>query len=151
MGWILSQLDISLSHILVDEAQDTSPLQWDILRMLSGDFFTDGNTENNTRSIFVVGDTKQSIYGFQGADPSAFATSRDTIAAHIQNNLRTIQEIPLAQSFRSTKAILGTVDKFFGNPNICTQTGFHNNPHKCFRTNADGLVEIHKLISKQDS
>lgn len=151
MGWILSQLDISLSHILVDEAQDTSPIQWDILRALAGDFFTDGDTAKSQHSLFVVGDTKQSIYGFQGADPSAFATSRDTIAAHIQNNLRTIQEIPLTQSFRSTKAILGTVDKFFGDPNICTQTGFHNNPHKCFRTNADGLVEIHKLISKQDS
>ncbi len=151
MGWILSQLDTSLSHILVDEAQDTSPIQWEILRMLAGDFFTDGDTTNTPHSIFVVGDTKQSIYGFQGADPSAFATSRETIAAHIQNNLRTIKEIPLNQSFRSTKAVLGTVDKFFDHPTIRTETGFQNNPHKCFRTNAQGIVEIHKLISKQES
>ena len=148
MGWILSQLDISLSHILVDEAQDTSPLQWDILRMLSGDFFTDGNTEKNTRSIFVVGDTKQSIYGFQGADPNAFATSRDEIGKQIEQNLRTIREIPLTQSFRSTAPILNTVDKFFNNPEVISISNFKNNPHKCFRKDAQGVVEIHKITSK---
>ena len=148
MGWILSQLDISLSHILVDEAQDTSPLQWDILRMLSGDFFTDGNTENNTRSIFVVGDTKQSIYGFQGADPQAFATSRDEIGKQIEQNLRTIREIPLTQSFRSTAPILNTVDKFFNAPEVISISNFNNNPHKCFRQDAQGIVEIHKITSK---
>ena len=151
MGWILSQLDTSLSHILVDEAQDTSPIQWDILRMLAGDFFTDGDTSDTPHSLFVVGDTKQSIYGFQGADPNAFASSRHDIAAHIQNNLRTIKEIPLTQSFRSTKAILGTVDKFFDDPTIKQETGFHNNTHKCFRTDAPGVVEIHKLISKPET
>ncbi len=149
MGWILSQLDISLSHILVDEAQDTSPLQWDILRMLSGDFFTDGNTDKNTRSIFVVGDTKQSIYGFQGADPQAFANSRDEIGKQIEQNMRTIHEIPLTQSFRSTAPILNTVDKFFDNPEVISISNFKNNSHKCFRTDAKGVVEIHKLISKQ--
>ena len=60
MGWVLSQLDVSLSHILVDEAQDTSPQQWNILRNLAGDFFANGDGVNN-RSLFVVGDTKQSI------------------------------------------------------------------------------------------
>ncbi|MCL2749309.1 MAG: UvrD-helicase domain-containing protein, partial [Alphaproteobacteria bacterium] len=88
MGWILSQLDLSLSHILVDEAQDTSPEQWEILKSLSSDFFTDGDREENPRSLFVVGDTKQSIYRFQGADPNAFATSRTAIADNIKNNLR---------------------------------------------------------------
>lgn len=149
MGWVLSQLDISLSHILVDEAQDTSPLQWDILKLLSGDFFTDGNTDKKTRSIFVVGDTKQSIYGFQGADPTSFATSRHEIAKQIENNLRTIQEIPLTQSFRSTAPILNTVDTFFNNPNIVSISKFKNNPHKCFRKHDKGVVEIHKITSKQ--
>lgn len=148
MGWVLSQLDISLSHILVDEAQDTSPLQWDILRMLSGDFFTDGSTTDKPRSIFVVGDTKQSIYGFQGADPDAFATSREAIASQIQNNLRTIQEIPLTQSFRSTAPILNTVDKLFDSPSVISISNFKNNPHKCFREDDVGTVEINKIASK---
>lgn len=149
MGWILSQLDLSLSHILVDEAQDTSPMQWDILRMLSGDFFSDGATVENPHSMFVVGDTKQSIYGFQGADPNAFAASRDDIAANIKNNLRTIREVPLTQSFRSLAAILNTVDEFFGNPSVAQLTGFSNNDHACFRRGT-GLVELHRLTSKQN-
>lgn len=151
MGWVLSQLNIRLSHILVDEAQDTSPHQWDILRMLSGDFFTDGDTASRQHSLFVVGDTKQSIYGFQGADPRAFAASRDEIAAHIIQNLRTIREVPLAQSFRSLPAILNTVDMFFDDATVVELTGFANNKHKCFRTDKNGLVEIHKLISKIDN
>lgn len=149
MGWVLSQLDVSISHILVDEAQDTSPQQWNILKMLTGDFFTDGDTKNN-RSIFVVGDTKQSIYGFQNADPNAFAASRTAISKQIKENYRAIQEIPLDQSFRSVEPILKTVDYFFNTPEIINSTGFHNNKHKCFRINEPGFVELHNL-SKFDA
>lgn len=149
MGWVLSQLDISLSHILLDEAQDTSPAQWDILCMLSGDFFTDGNRGNLPNSLFVVGDTKQSIYGFQGADPHAFATSRTAIATQIEQNMRSIREIPLEQSFRSTLPVLHSVDKFFSDPDVIATSNFSNNQHKCFRQDDAGAVEIHRLIAKQ--
>ena len=66
MGYILSNLDNSISHILIDEAQDTSPEQWEIIKLLSEDFLSPN------KSIFVVADTKQSIYGFQGSDPNKF-------------------------------------------------------------------------------
>lgn len=145
MGWVLSQMDVSLSHILVDEAQDTSPQQWNILRMLAGDFFTDGDTANN-RSLFVVGDTKQSIYGFQNADPRAFAESRTAIENQIKHNYRIIKEVALDQSFRSLKPILDTVDCFFNCPEIKEKTGFYNNRHKCFRQETNGLVEIHDVF-----
>ena len=148
MGWILSQMDISLNHILVDEAQDTSPQQWTILRLLAGDFFTDGDEKLN-RSLFVVGDTKQSIYGFQNADPVAFATSRQSIAEQIQENYRTIQEISLDQSFRSVAPVLNTVDYFFDNPQIIKNTVFHNNKHKCHRINDAGFVEIHNIFKPE--
>lgn len=144
MGWVLSQLDVSISHILVDEAQDTSPQQWNILRTLAGDFFTDGDIKNN-RSIFVVGDTKQSIYGFQNADPRAFVLSRDMITEQIKQNYRTIREVPLDQSFRSVEPILKTVDYFFDNPTIIQNTNFYNNKHKCIRIGEPGFVEIHNL------
>lgn len=147
MGWVLSQMDLSLSHILVDEAQDTGPLQWKLLQILAGDFFVAGDSSNLPRSLFVVGDTKQSIYGFQGADPNAFATSRDEIAAQIKNNARGIQEVPLTQSFRSVEPILKTVDMFFGDENVSRCTGFMNNPHKCFRIGQHGAVEIHGLCT----
>ena len=149
MGWVLSQLDLSLSHILVDEAQDTSPLQWDILRMLYGDFFVTGDTDKNQHSVFIVGDSKQAIYGFMGSDSRAFAASRDDIKRQIENNLRTINEIPLTQSFRSLSSILYAVDAFFGDTHVAEITGFHNNAHKCFRDDGDGLVEINGLISRR--
>ncbi len=151
MGWVLSQLDLSLSHILLDEAQDTSPMQWDIMRMLSGDFFTDGDTDALPHSLFVVGDTKQSIYGFQGADPNAFALSREAIGQTIQQNLRTLAEIPLAQSFRSTRPVLASVDKFFSDDEVISVSNFSNNAHKCFRKDEPGVVEIHKLCAKLES
>ena len=152
MGWVLSQLDLSLSHILVDEAQDTPPEQWDILQMLISDFFVGGDTGNLPNTLFVVGDTKQAIYGFQGADFQAFMTSHDDIIRQIKNNLRTISEIPLLQSFRSLSSILYVVDGFFGNEQVARETGFHNNSHKCFRTDdGQGLVEIHKLVAAQAS
>ena len=149
MGWVLSQLDVSLSHILVDEAQDTSPQQWNILRMLAGDFFTDGDDANN-RSIFVVGDTKQSIYGFQNADPRAFAESRAAIAEQIKHNFRTIQEVSLDQSFRSVEPILKTVDYFFDNPDIVNKTDFHNNKHACHRIGESGFVEMHDAFKCEE-
>ena len=149
MGWILSQLDLSLSHILVDEAQDTSPAQWDILRMLSGEFFVDGDTQNTQRSLFVVGDSKQSIYSFQGADPRAFALSHDKISQQIQQNMRKIQDIPLEKSFRSTSTILTAVDNFFDDEFISENTGFKNNKHRCFRVDAPGIFELYKIKSKR--
>ena len=145
MGWVLSQLDVALRHILVDEAQDTAPMQWDILKALGTDFWTDGDTPENQRSLFVVGDTKQSIYGFQGADPNAFATSRSEIDSQIKNNLRTIMEIPLAQSFRSSAPILNTVDYFFNHLD-----GFINNNHKVFRDKATGRVELYDLVKAEE-
>ena len=151
MGWVLSQMDVSLSHILVDEAQDTGPLQWEILQMLTGDFFTDGDKNDMPRSIFVVGDTKQSIYGFQGTDPNAFARSREEIAKNIQNNVRQIREVPLTQSFRSTEPILKTVDMFFDDSRVKSLTSFINNPHKCFRLDAPGNVEIYELTTPGDN
>lgn len=150
MGWVLSQLNIKLSHILVDEAQDTSPVQWDILRLLSGDFFTEGDTAEKQHSIFVVGDTKQSIYGFQGADPMAFDNSRTEISRQIQQSMRDIKEVPLVQSFRSMPQILYTVDTFFNNSTVKEQTGFINNTHKWVHSDNKAFVELHKLFDCQD-
>ena len=150
MGWVLSQLDVSLSHILVDEAQDTSPLHWDVLTMLLADFFVNGDTDNSQHSLFVVGDTKQSIFGFQGADSRAFAKSFEDISRQIQNNLRTIHEVPLTQSFRSLPSILYTVDEFFNDENVRQKTNFHNNSHACFRRDGTGVVEMHGLVSGRE-
>jgi len=152
MGWVLSQLDVSLSHILVDESQDTGVLQWDVINMLLDGFFTEGDKTQMPRSLFVVGDTKQSIYGFQGADPAAFVKSRGDIGCQIENNYRRICDVPLAENFRSLPSVLYAVDTFFADDIVCKTSGFVNQPHKCFRginEHKSGLVELHKLISKK--
>lgn len=146
MGWVLSQMDTTLSHILVDEAQDTSPQQWKILCALMQDLAMDDNN-----FIFVVGDTKQSIFGFQNADPVAFATSREAIAEHIKQNYREFQEVTLDQSFRSLKPILETVDYFFKDPFIAQSTDFHNNDHKVTREATNGLVEMHNIFETEST
>jgi ATP-dependent helicase/nuclease subunit A len=153
-GWVLSQLDVSLHHILVDEAQDTSPEQWEILNALTTDFMTDGDKGNNPHTFFVVGDTKQSIYSFQGADPAAFEKSKQAIADQIKNDARQIIDVPLEQSFRSTAPILSAVNHFFSDVSISNLANFINNSHKCFRLDDSGLVEIHpisKPAENQDS
>lgn len=154
MGWVLSQMDVSLSHILVDESQDTGTQQWDVINMLLDGFFTEGDKTKMPRSLFVVGDTKQSIYGFQGADPDAFVKSRAQIGCQIENNYRHIGDIPLSENFRSLPSVLYAVDKFFDDETVHELSGFVNQEHKCYRKtqeNALGLVQINKLITKDET
>ena len=82
--WILYKLDGGLDHILVDEAQDTSAAQWQIVTALAEEFFSgEGAARDKQRTLFVVGDEKQSIYRFQGADPDAFDTMRGVFSTRI--------------------------------------------------------------------
>ena len=74
-GWVLFKLDGGLDHVLIDEAQDTNPEQWQVIEALSEEFFAGEGARDRTRTVFAVGDAKQSIFGFQRADPAAFAAS----------------------------------------------------------------------------
>jgi ATP-dependent helicase/nuclease subunit A len=109
--WVLFRLDGGIDHILVDEAQDTAPIQWQIVAKLAEDFAAgQGARADVARTIFVVGDKKQSIYSFQGADPEGF----DRMRGHFQDRLTQIgapfQSEELIWSFRSAPAILQVVD-----------------------------------------
>ncbi|MEQ9124145.1 MAG: UvrD-helicase domain-containing protein, partial [Alphaproteobacteria bacterium] len=64
--WILFKLDGGIDHILVDEAQDTSPEQWEVVFALAEEFLAGAGARDALRTVFVVGDEKQSIYSFQG-------------------------------------------------------------------------------------
>jgi ATP-dependent helicase/nuclease subunit A len=112
--WILYKLDGGLDHILVDEAQDTSAAQWQIVSALAEEFFAgEGAGSSKQRTLFVVGDEKQSIYRFQGADPDAFQTMRDYFQQRITAAAQTYDEVPLNLSFRSAPAVLRAVDAVF--------------------------------------
>lgn len=115
--WVLFRLDGGIDHLLVDEAQDTSPTQWSVIRQLTQEFSTgDGAKADEERTIFVVGDRKQSIYSFQGAAPEAFDEMRhhfDDALSHVD---RQLMNRSLNYSFRSSYAILRVVDDTFSGP-----------------------------------
>ncbi|RPI44768.1 MAG: double-strand break repair helicase AddA, partial [Hyphomicrobiaceae bacterium] len=90
--WVLYKLDGGLDHILVDEAQDTSPVQWQVIRSLAAEFFSGEGARDQARTLFAVGDEKQSIYGFQGAAPSMFAAAGNSFAAAARQAKRAWQQ-----------------------------------------------------------
>jgi ATP-dependent helicase/nuclease subunit A len=116
-AWVLYKLDGGIDHILVDEAQDTAPDQWDIVRALTGEFFAGagavGRTGPLARTLFVVGDDKQSIYSFQGADPERLHLETQQYLADIEAASLSGQRVPLTSSWRSTLEVLSFVDAVF--------------------------------------
>ncbi|HEY1503421.1 MAG TPA: double-strand break repair helicase AddA [Stellaceae bacterium] len=112
--WVLFKLDGGLDHILVDEAQDTNPEQWEIVQLVAEEFFAGEGTRDGARTVFAVGDAKQSIYSFQRADPAKFIAMR----LHFERAAgEWWRRVPLHVSFRSVAAILAAVDAVFaGDP-----------------------------------
>ncbi len=108
--WVKLKMDGSFDHILIDESQDTNHQQWNIIKALSEDFFVGESSANKNRSIFIVGDEKQSIYSFQGAEPNISAEIFEFFAAKLGNNLKKIE---LNNSFRSGAKVLQAVDQVF--------------------------------------
>src|SRR5690606_28515064 len=115
VSWVLFKLDGGLDHLLVDEAQDTSPEQWRIVERLTADFFSGESAHEDRaagvragapRTVFAVGDPKQSIYSFQRADPTEFQRMRDLFRERAQSARHRWRPVSLAVSFRSTEAVL---------------------------------------------
>ena len=111
--WVLFKLDGGVDHILVDEAQDNSPEQWEIVGAAAAEFFTGEGVAQTLRTLFAVGDEKQSIFSFQGADPAQFRGARAHYAALAAEAGLTFNDPPLLTSFRSAPNILSAVDHVF--------------------------------------
>ena len=147
--WVLFRLDGGVDHILVDEAQDTSPAQWAVIDLLTQEFTSgQGASADRGRTIFVVGDRKQSIYSFQGADPEHFSTKREefgTALADIGQNLRPRE---LLYSFRSSSAILSLVDRVFVG---ATADGVDSGlTHLPFHPDQPGRVDLWPALDKAE-
>ena len=112
-AWVLYKLDGGLDHLLLDEVQDTAPAQWEIAGALTSEFFAGAGARSESRTVFAVGDRKQSIYSFQGADPDAFDHWRRTIGARVQASGAAFRDVSLDVSFRSTAPVLALVDAVF--------------------------------------
>ncbi|MGN6549143.1 MAG: double-strand break repair helicase AddA [Pararhizobium sp.] len=111
--WVHYKLDQGIDHILVDEAQDTSPPQWSVIRALADDFFAGEGARPRRRTLFVVGDEKQSIYSFQGARPERFDAERRSVEQRVRAAGERFEPVRLTVSFRSTADVLGAVDRVF--------------------------------------
>ncbi len=147
--WVLFRLDGGIDHMLVDEAQDTSPDQWTVIRLLAEEFAAgEGAQPERERTIFVVGDKKQSIYSFQGADPVTF----DEMKAHFDVAHQAIDkpfaETSLDYSFRSSQAILSVVDETFVRERAA---GMEDDlKHIAFKENMPGRVDLWPVIPKPE-
>lgn len=149
--WVLFKLDGGIDHILLDESQDTNPSQWKIVKALAEEFFAgEGAHEDAPRTLFVVGDEKQSIYSFLKADPEAFNAMRGFFAARIRAADKRFEEVPLNVSFRSAPAILRAVDAVFEAER--TRAGVSRDPvqHRAFRAEGQGRVELWPLFEAQE-
>ncbi len=110
--WVRYKLDGGLHHILVDESQDTNPEQWKVIDRLVEDFFEPGGIEG-PRTLFVVGDGKQSIYSFQGADPERYKDVGNEYVIRAQAAKVTYEKVKLNTSFRTLPGVLEAVDLVF--------------------------------------
>jgi ATP-dependent helicase/nuclease subunit A len=110
------RLDGRLDHLLLDEFQDTAPVQWRILAPLAEEILADGT---GTRSFFCVGDLKQSIYGFREAEPRLLAGMEGLHPVLVPEELR--------KSFRSSQVVLDTVDRVF--ESIGSNAAFERREH----------------------
>ncbi|MEE8188688.1 MAG: double-strand break repair helicase AddA [Kiloniellales bacterium] len=143
-SWVLYKLDGGLDHILIDEAQDTNPEQWEVIQYLAEEFFTGEGAQEETRTVFAVGDAKQSIYSFQRADPDSFDRMRAHFAARAAQAGQRLDAIGLQHSFRSSAAVLQAVDAVFAREAAQPGVLFGEGPleHSPVRLGQAGLVEL---------
>jgi ATP-dependent helicase/nuclease subunit A len=147
-AWVLYKLDAGIDHVLIDEAQDTSPKQWEIVTKLVEEFAAGAGARGIKRTVFAVGDDKQSIFSFQGAVPHQFAEMK----AHFRDRFKAAKlawtELRFESSFRSGAAVLGAVDDVFAQPEV--YAGLTADPvqtvHQSLPDAAPGAVEIWPLL-----
>ncbi len=150
-AWVLFKLDGGIDHILVDEAQDTAPEQWEILRSLTAEFFSGAGAfgAQRERNMFVVGDEKQSIYSFQGARPELLIGEFEFHRDRAEGAGYRFERVDLLDSWRSTPQVLSFVDACFSPPElaraILPRVEAETIVHKAQRVQHAGCVDLWPL------
>jgi ATP-dependent helicase/nuclease subunit A len=161
--WVRYKLDRRTDHILVDESQDTNKQQWEIVQSLAAEFFAGASAaEGRGRTIFMVGDFKQAIFGFQGTNPQEFENARAWVrqqsAALLQADEDSqagaaleFRDLSIEASFRSAPAVLDVVDA------VIADVGFRNmglpdppNRHHAHFHARPGIVELWRPFAVED-
>ncbi|MEM8876459.1 MAG: double-strand break repair helicase AddA [Pseudomonadota bacterium] len=148
--WVMYKLDRGIRHVLVDEAQDTSPAQWAIVQALTGDYFAGETAVPTARTAFAVGDPKQSIFSFQGARPSGFDQMRRNFSGAARDARLPFNEERLNLSYRSTPEVLEAVNRVFAVPANAEGLDPPDNAvvHTAHRAKTRGFVDIWPLIPR---
>jgi len=145
---ILYDLDYQIDHVLVDESQDNSDDQWQIIRALTEEFFAGEGARTIDRTIFIVGDMKQSIFSFQGASPELFQQAGEFFADKVVAIDKPWHMLDMQVSFRSNQTVLNLVNA------ICAANSLHSS-HKpvehIAHRDGQGVIEIWPLIEKEES
>jgi ATP-dependent helicase/nuclease subunit A len=152
-SWVHYKLDLGIDHVLIDEAQDTSPKQWEVICRLVSEFTAGAGARGAlTRSIFAVADEKQSIFSFQGAAPHYFARKGRDFESAFRGSGLGFLTLDFKYSFRSAPAVLDAVDAVFGRPEA--YAGLTADPvktvHQAVREKAPGMVEIWPLVEAEE-
>ncbi|MGH6860580.1 MAG: double-strand break repair helicase AddA, partial [Phyllobacterium sp.] len=151
--WVQYKLDKGIDHILVDEAQDTSPNQWSVIRLLSAEFFSGRTARETRRTLFAVGDEKQSIYSFQGAVPEDFAEHGRATDRNTRQSGLSFARVNLNFSFRSAPDVLSAVDRVFARPEANRGFGAEHGAtvHTAIRDNEPGEVQIWEMLTPESA
>jgi ATP-dependent helicase/nuclease subunit A len=149
--WIHYKLDRGIDHILVDEAQDTSPIQWSVIQSLAEDFFSGESARPVVRTLFAVGDEKQSIYSFQGARPERFSEESDRTRRRVSDSGQSFSSVRLPLSFRSTADVLEAVDEIFKTPDNARGLSALSEPvvHRSSRIGHPGAVDLWEMVAPE--
>ena len=141
-AWVQHKLDQRIEHILIDEFQDTNPTQWNLLLPLLQELAS--HSQRDDKSLFLVGDTKQSIYGFRRANPKLQSIASAWAQEHLDAKC-----LGTDMSYRSSPAIIEFVNKVF---NVNAQGALLDkfSPHGAKHTELWGAVQINPLIVPED-
>ncbi len=149
---LLYSIDVMIDHIMIDEAQDLSAMQWLLIQTISDEFFAGVGTTANNRTIFIVGDFKQAIFGFQGAAPKIFQDVKSFYRNKVISVGRKWNEIQLDTCFRCAPEILNLVDRVCNTDyvkdafNIIDTPIIHNSIHEY----GNGKIALHQIDSEMD-
>ena len=163
--WVRYKLDRQVDHVLVDEAQDTNAAQWEIIERLVDEFFSGSSeTEQRVRTLFMVGDFKQAIYGFQGTDPKRFHEAREMFKRRAlatsfgddlfsyQEQSREFRDLSIAASFRSSQPILDVVDSVIATVKpAALALDEAPPPHRAHHRDRPGSVELWEPFAVEES
>ena len=151
-AWVRYKLDAGIDHILVDESQDTNPEQWAVIDALVEDYFAGAGAARRPKTIFAVGDPKQSIYSFQGAEPRLFVDKGGDLERAARAAGQLWHGETLRTSFRTLGEILDGVDRVFNRPDISAALLADPDSirHEAARIRAGGRIEIWPVIEKPE-